>query len=112
MKIKNVVMTFVFLLCFTSCTTTSFTTFYNEPITAAGYTNEKWLFVASEAPLNLQKNFDKQIIEFLEGCYGNNFINYKTNQNQYLLPDFPYQVHKDMFINSLHQSGEIIFICI
>lgn len=109
MKIKNLLAVSIFLIFLSSCVATSFTTFYNNPTTAAGYPDEKWLFVTSDVPADLQKDFDQQIVQFLESCYGNNFVNYKTNQNQYLLPGFSYEFNHDMFINQLNKSNEINF---
>lgn len=109
MKIKNIIAVLVFSICLSSCMTTSFSTFYNEPTTATGYSDEKWLFVTSDVPADLQKDFDKQIIEFLESCHGHHFVNHKTNKNQYILPGFSYEVNKDVFINQLNKSNQINF---
>lgn len=108
MKIKNIIVVLTLLVCLSSCKTTSFNTFYNEPTTAKSYSDEKWLFAGADVPSDLQKEFDTQIIEFLESCYGDNFVNYKTNK-QYLLPDISYEVNKDMFINQLNKSNQINF---
>lgn len=108
MKIKSIIILFVFSFCLSSCRVTSFKSFYNEPTTATSYSDEKWLFAGADVPTDLQKEFDTQIIEFLESCYGDNFVNYKTNK-QYLLPDISYEVNKDMFINQLNRSNEINF---
>src|SRR5690554_57184 len=109
MKIKNLLGVWVLSSCLSSCSRTGFGTCYNNPTTAAGYPDEKWLFVTSDLPADLQKDFDQPIVQFLESCYGNNFLNYKTNQNQYLLPGFSYEFNHDMFIHQLHKSNEINF---
>src|SRR5690554_8041146 len=109
MKIKNLLAVSIFSIFLSSCIATSFSTVYNKPTTATGYSEEKWLFVTSDVPADLQKDFDQQIVQFLESCYGNNFVNYKTNQNQYLLPGFSYEFNHDMFINQLNKSNEINF---
>jgi len=109
MKIRNLLAVSIFSIFLYSCIATSFSTVYNKPTTITGYSEEKWLFVTSDVPADLQKDFDQQIVQFLESCYGKNFVNYKTNQNQYLLPDFTYEFNHDMFINQLNKSNEINF---
>ncbi len=109
MKIKNVIFIFISSICLSSCLTTSFQTVHNEPNVSGGYPQEKWLFITSDVPVSLQKDFDDKIVQFLEDCYGENFVNYKTDRNKYLLPNFLYEVDKDLFINQLNRANEIHF---
>lgn len=109
MKIRNIIILFIGSICLSSCLTTSFRTVYNEPNIAGGYPQEKWLFVTSDVSASLQKDFDEQIVQFLGSCYGENFVNYKTDRNKYLLPNFLYEFDKNLFINQLNRANEIHF---
>ncbi len=108
-QIKNIIAVLALSIGFFSCTTTSFSTVYNIPTTAKDYTDQKWLFTSADVPADLQPEFDQQVVSFLESCYGNNFVNYKTNKNQYFFPSVLYEVNRDVFIDQLHKSNEIRF---
>lgn len=109
MKLKNIIIVCVGSICLSSCLVTNFNTVYDEPNISGGYPDEKWLFVTSDVPASLQQDFDEQITQFLESCYGANFVNYATDRNKYLLPNFLYEVDKNLFISQLNRLGDVHF---